>query len=63
METISVSSPSFLKPGDFFTVAGCYKKRTFWEWLTRKPRELTVFTVTAEVSGQKGEEDEGSGRS
>lgn len=27
------------------TVEGRYRRRTFWEWLTRKPRQLQPFTV------------------
>lgn len=32
-----------IKDGDIVTFAGKYKRRTFWEWLTRKPRQLQRF--------------------
>jgi hypothetical protein len=35
----------YIKPGDTITVAGMYRKRIFWQWLTRKPKELFKFTV------------------
>jgi hypothetical protein len=35
-----------LNKGDIFTVANCYKRRSFWEWLTRKPKVLQRFVVT-----------------
>lgn len=31
--------------GDMFTIAGKYKPRTFWQWLTRKPKELRLYRV------------------
>lgn len=44
------SSVDPIKKGDVFTVAGKYKRRTLWEWLTRKQRELQRFLVTNEVT-------------
>jgi len=38
----------YIKPGDIITVAGLYKKRTFWEWITRKPKELRQFVIGAD---------------
>jgi hypothetical protein len=35
-----------LTPGDRYTIAGVYRRRTWWEWLTRTPRRLQVWVVT-----------------
>lgn len=32
-------------PGDIITLPGDYKRRSFWEWLTRKPRVLKKYIV------------------
>lgn len=34
-----------LQPGDCYTIAGVYRRRTWWEWLTRAPRRLQVWVV------------------
>ena len=31
--------------GEYVTIAGVYKKRSFIEWLTRKEKELQMFRV------------------
>lgn len=36
--------------GDKFTINGCYKRRTFMQWIKREPKILQVFVVT-ETSG------------
>jgi len=38
-----------MKKGDKYTMAGYYKKRTFWQWLTRKPRELQEYVIFDEA--------------
>ena len=38
--------PEPLKQGQRFTVANHYRRRTFWQWLTRQPREFQVYEVT-----------------
>lgn len=35
-----------VKIGDTFTVAGLYERRTFWQWLKRKPKKLQVWKAT-----------------
>jgi hypothetical protein len=40
-----------MKQGDSMTIQNGYKRRTFWQWLTRKPRELQVFRVTLVANG------------
>lgn len=35
-----------MKEGDIFTLASHFKRRTFWDWLTRKPRQLQPLVVT-----------------
>lgn len=42
-------SPS-LKIGDTFTLANQYRTRTFWQWLTNKPRKLQIYKITAETT-------------
>jgi hypothetical protein len=39
-----------LKVGDTYTIAGVYRRRTLWQWLTGQPRVLQVFTITTVVS-------------
>lgn len=39
-----------LNEGDNFTIATMYKPRTFWQWLTRKPRVLKRFIVTSSAA-------------
>lgn len=34
-----------LRPGDHYTIAGVYRPRTWWEWLTLAPRPLRVWYV------------------
>ncbi len=38
-----------MKNGDKFTVHGEYKKRTLWQWLTKKPRVLQEYVVFDEA--------------
>ena len=41
-----------MKPGDIMTIEGNYKPRSFWQWLTRKPRDingLRQYRIVAEV--------------
>lgn len=39
-----------LQVGDIVTFDGSFKRRTFWQWLTRKPRELQRFVITSEAT-------------
>lgn len=34
-----------LQPGDIVSIAGVYRRRTLWQWLTRQPRVLQQFIV------------------
>jgi hypothetical protein len=34
-----------LETGDIITLAGIYKKRTVWQWLTLKHKQLERFRV------------------
>jgi len=36
-----------MKVGDQFTMDGCYRRRTWREWLRREPRVLQVFRVAS----------------
>ena len=36
-----------------FTVSGVFRRRTFWQWLMRRPRELEVFVLGPDL-GQGG---------
>lgn len=38
-----------LEIGDTYTMAGLYRKRTFKQWLARKPRVLQVYKITGVV--------------
>lgn len=40
-----------LKIGETFTIDGIYKRRTFWEWLKRKPKKLQKLKVITEEQG------------
>jgi len=33
-----------IRPGDTYTITGGYVRRTFWQWLTRQPRCLRIYT-------------------
>ncbi len=35
-----------LKIGDKITIANMYKRRSFKQWLLRKPQELAIFYIT-----------------
>ena len=35
-----------LNIGDTFTIAGHYRRRTFWQWITGRPKQLIRFRVT-----------------
>lgn len=37
--------------GDVMTFPDVYRKRTFWQWLTRQPRVLQEYRVTATTTG------------
>ncbi len=39
-----------IKVGGKVTISGFYKKRTLWQWLTRQPRELKLFTLVSKVT-------------
>lgn len=39
-----------LDVGDVVTFDGIYRRRTFWQWLTRQPREIQPYTITDCVS-------------
>jgi hypothetical protein len=41
---------STLRVGDMLGIEGRYVRRTFWQWLTRQPRVLQVYTVVDDVS-------------
>ena len=43
-----------LHEGDRLTMAGFFARRTVWQWLTRQPRRLQVFTVRENVCSSKG---------
>lgn len=34
-----------LQVGDIVNIAGVYKRRTLWQWLTRQPRVLQQWIV------------------
>lgn len=36
---------SLPQSGDILTVEGIYKRRTFWQWLFRRPKKPQTFTV------------------
>lgn len=38
-----------LKVGDTYTIEGVYRRRTLWQWITRQPRVLQVYTITEVV--------------
>lgn len=38
MEKYFTTSSDEIKRGDKFTVELSHEKRTFWEWITRKPK-------------------------
>lgn len=44
-----------LRVGDELTIVGEYKRRTLWQWLTRQPRELAKFIVTADITSMERE--------
>jgi hypothetical protein len=46
MSFTSLTPP--LQKGDIITIATKYKKRSFWEWLSRKPKTLQRFVITDE---------------
>lgn len=39
-----------IKIGDKFTLSGCYKRRSFFEWLRNKPKELRIYTIISDNS-------------
>jgi hypothetical protein len=38
---------SLVQPGDIVQIAGVYKRRTFWQWLTRRSKQLQSFKIGA----------------
>lgn len=42
------------KDGDLITMKGCYKRRTFWQWLMNNPKELQKFRIIGTGSTQPG---------
>ena len=38
-----------LHVGDRYTIAWIYRRRTWWEWLRRRPRCLLVYVVKTET--------------
>lgn len=49
---ITTPGPLKLRKGDRFTIAGQYRRRTFWQWLLRRPRELQQWVVTADAASR-----------
>ena len=44
MSTVRVTvAHDSVKVGQTFTISGRYKRRTFWQWILRRPRELQQF--------------------
>lgn len=39
-----------VKVGDTVIIAGKHKRRTFWQWLTRQPRQLQTYVITEEIT-------------
>lgn len=44
---------TILQVGDTFTVAGAYRRRTFWQWLTRQPKQLQTYTLTGSYTSNQ----------
>jgi hypothetical protein len=38
--------PPPLIVGDVITFEGVYRRRTFWQWMTRAPRQILTYRVT-----------------
>jgi hypothetical protein len=36
---------SHAQPGDVVQIEGVFKRRTLWQWLTRRPTQLAHFIV------------------
>ncbi len=36
-----------LQPGDIVQIAGVYKRRTLWQWLTRQSKQMQSFKIGA----------------
>lgn len=45
---------SAIVAGDTIMIAGDYRRRTFWEWLCRKPRELRVYKISGDFCTEPG---------
>ena len=43
-DDVNKHMPELIK-GEVITIQGVYRKRAFWEWLVRKPRELQEFVI------------------
>lgn len=44
MKEITLTSHCELRQGDIITIAGVYKRRTFWQWLFHRPAALQQYT-------------------
>ena len=44
-DTTIIQTAGGLEVDDIITFSGQYKKRTFWQRITRKPKQLETFTV------------------
>ncbi len=44
--TSTIENTGGLEAGDIITFSGQYKKRTFWQYITLRPRQLEKFLVT-----------------
>jgi hypothetical protein len=51
-ETLTIIGDSPLQSGDIVEIAGVYRSRTFWEWLTRQLKQLQQFTVYRDAAEQ-----------
>ncbi len=47
-----------MKLGDTFRIENDYKRRTFWQWLTRQPRELQTWQIVGVYSSGNEPSDE-----
>jgi hypothetical protein len=49
--TITLDSSHGFQSGDAFTISGHFKKRTFFQWLLRKKKQLIVYRIGDVESG------------
>ena len=45
-DATTIATTGGLETDDIITFYGQYKKRTFWQYITRKPKQLEQFRVT-----------------